>query len=192
MNPYISLLTQLSSHPEIVTYQTYHLLRYKLKNFRNGKFLGLIVFRHITKFISYSLPDTSLAFLNKLFDLCITLRIYVNHPKSLPISTITDANSLFELNQIINQILLMIHHEYAINRYSDDRMQYINEGPIDFFINMPIPFITKRWALLFNRSESDDETVKSFAGNSQIQTICSHRNLFRYRLLSPGIYSNLL
>ncbi|CAF1049323.1 unnamed protein product, partial [Adineta ricciae] len=146
LNPFISLLTQLSSHPKIVTYQTYHLLR------------------HTMKLISYSLPDTSLTFLNKLFDLCITLRIYVNHPKSLPISTITDANSLFELNQIVNQILVMIHHEFAINRYSDDRMQYINEGPIDFFINMPIPFITNRWALIFNRSEPDDGAGKSFSG----------------------------
>ncbi|CAF3998336.1 unnamed protein product, partial [Rotaria sp. Silwood2] len=46
------------------------------------------------KFMSIALPDTSPSFLIKLFDLCINLRIYVIDPKSIPISTIVDTNSL--------------------------------------------------------------------------------------------------
>ncbi|CAF2740071.1 unnamed protein product [Rotaria sp. Silwood2] len=97
------------------------------------------------KFMSIALPDTSPSFLIKLFDLCINLRIYVIDPKSIPISTIVDTNSLFEFNQIISRILIMIHTELTLNGHSNRRMQQIDNGPLDFIINMTAPFITKRW-----------------------------------------------
>ncbi|CAF1122603.1 unnamed protein product [Rotaria sordida] len=133
LNDYLSLLIQLSSRPKIITYETYHLLR------------------HLIKFISISLPNTSPSFLIKLFDLCINLRIYVIDPKSIPISTIIDTNSLFKFNQLISRILIMIHTELTLNGYFDRRMQQIDNGPLDFIVNMTTPFITKRWALKFDQ-----------------------------------------
>ncbi|CAF1358196.1 unnamed protein product [Adineta steineri] len=128
LDPYFSLLIQLSSHPKIITYQTYHLLR------------------HTIKFISLSLPDASYSFLMKVLDLCYNLRIYINDFESMPISTITDTNSLFEFNQMISRILVMIHTQFKSNISSTTQINRTNDGLLDFIVNMSAPFVTKRWA----------------------------------------------
>ncbi|CAF3878033.1 unnamed protein product [Adineta steineri] len=128
LDPYFSLLIQLSSHPKIITYQTYHLLR------------------HTIKFISLSLPDISYSFLMKVLDLCYNLRIYINDFESMPISTITDTNSLFEFNQMISRILVMIHTQFKSNISSNIQINRTNDGLLDFIVNMSAPFVTKRWA----------------------------------------------
>jgi hypothetical protein len=106
------------------------------------------------KFISHSLPDTSSPSLIKLFDLCINLHIYIIDSNSMPISTITDTNSLFEFKQIISQIFIMIHNQLTFTGYSDREMQKINNGSLDFIIDMTPPFITKRWVLKLGQSLS--------------------------------------
>ena len=127
------------------------------------KFLFLLISislfnRHFIRFINPSLSDISLAVLIKVFDLCINLRIYINDPKSMPIPTITDTNSLFEFKQTLSRIFAAIHSEFILNGYSDIRMRRIDNDALDFIVNMEIPFVTKRWTLKFDQPLTRDET----------------------------------
>ncbi|CAF2047661.1 unnamed protein product [Rotaria magnacalcarata] len=136
LDDYVSLLIQLSSRSKLITYQTYHL------------------FRHLMTFMSVSLPDTSPSFLKKLFDLCTNLRTYITSPKSIPVPTMVDADSLFEFNQIIGRILIMIHTELTLNGHFNGSMSQVNNAPLDFIVNMTPPFMTQRWHLKFDSSST--------------------------------------
>jgi hypothetical protein len=121
-----------------------------------------LLIRHTIKVISSSLADLSSFFLLKLFHLCRNSRIYILDPISMPQSSTINSKSLFQFNQIINRILIGIHHQISSTGYSDPPMQQINSGLLDFLINMTAPFVTARWALVFDSSRMQQITM----GNS--------------------------
>lgn len=118
--------------------------------------------RHTLRLIALSLPDQSLPFLTKLFDLCLILRSFVNGPESLPMSTITDASSLFLLKQTISQVFIAIYNQSVLQGYTDSRMHYADTGPIDFIVRMTEPFLTQRWTLTYSTPtrRSDDDLTR--------------------------------
>ncbi|CAF0817205.1 unnamed protein product, partial [Didymodactylos carnosus] len=141
---YILLLIDLTKQPELIVYDGYHFLR------------------HITKFLTYRLPQKSIHFLEQLLLLIENLHTFIAY--SMPVPNTTDANSLVELGLILNNLTTVIHDEFVAQNYAKSHRGAFFE----LLLDVQAPFITQRWALFLNRQKTSIYSAKQGLSDDKI------------------------